>query len=76
MLIIGALLIILGVFGYVAIPRFVKVTGPVIWIDQSWSGGWDVDSKTGAWWEQMSKLSPALDHSVSYRVIVFLRQSI
>lgn len=71
-LIIGVLLLILVVVGYVAIPRYVKVTGPVIWVDQSWSGGWDVDSKTGDWWEQMSKLSPALDHSVSYKVIVFL----
>ena len=38
--------------GIVAIPKFVKVTGPVIWIDQSWSGGWEVDPETGAWWEK------------------------
>ena len=53
----------------------IHVTGPVIWVDRSWSGGWKTDQAMSGWWDNLSKLNP-LAIEQNKRVVVYLLPSL
>ena len=67
---VGILIFIIAV-AVLAISRFVKVTGPLIWIDRSSRGSWQTSANSAAWWEELSILNPNMIDQ-SRRVVVYL----